>query len=584
MGKAAARLGALAAALYMALPLRSSPNPVDGGLLYGYLQTLADGGRPFHDFLDVYGVAHWPLLLAAHELAGQHMLGVRVLLWLLKLLTLLAAHRLVLRLADRRAAWLSTLCLTVLLGLPWDYLQTPYAFVPVQLLSLLVLLLLTGAGRRAALLGAGVLTGIALCMKLNSGAFILGGGLISVAYFREEPEAAPGPATPPSLAWHSLRSAGLVALVAILGAFVRPHFDGYYFLYLAVPVLLCALWARSTPDALGMRARLRDAVLYAGASLGTALGYLALVVGPGSVPRYFSEVGAILLRLRYHSPLPALAQPGRYVGFNEWLWPQLPWLVTLLGAGLFVHARSSRRPLSGRLGTLFAAYTCQLFVIYARSDETHLLQALPLTFVTLFVLLHALAQRLAGRAPWHGAAVALALCWTASLASWPGLSRLLGPGDWHGPRLAGLWYVDDRFDHYRRNPGTLDLRSWDATTDAAAQYIASISSPGTRTLLLEPTELLSFASGTVPAGGRHHYLFYLVQAGFFTRADFDAVAPATLLPGLLRNPPEVIVNTFVPGLSEAAFPELRRLLARRYRLGRRFRHLNVWLRRDLGAR
>ena len=123
-----------AVAAYLAQHLRIAENPVDGGLILGYVQHLADGERWFHDMIDSYGVANWVLPVLGYELAGERVLGIRVALWLQKLAAVVLGYGLVARLADRFHAWLAVVWMTLLLGLPWSYLHSAYPFVPLTVL------------------------------------------------------------------------------------------------------------------------------------------------------------------------------------------------------------------------------------------------------------------------------------------------------------------------------------------------------------------------------------------------------------------------------------------------------------------
>lgn len=576
--------GWLVVAAYLAQHLRIAENPVDGGLILGYIQSLADGDRWFHDVLDSYGVANWPLPVLAYELAGQKVLGVRVLLWLEKLLAVGLGYGLIRRLSDRFHAWLTVAWMTLLLGLPWSYLHSAYPFIPLTVIQLAAwwLLLLEPLRRRSLNIGiAGLLTGIALSTKLNAGAFLLAGGIFHCLYFwRPGPEAG----GTSGRIFHAVRWLGLLCYLVVFCLFIWPHFGALYLVYLVVPLLLLVGWAspaiepRASP-----RAHLSTCALYTGTSIGTAFCILAAAIGPAALGDYFRMTRGILSRVAYSSEFPALGVPTELLGFNEHYWPQLPWLgsmacVTLLalrwrnGAGPSIDAR--------RLGSLWALYTFQLFVLYSRPDNAHVLPAMILAVPVLFVLLHRIGERLWPTRRVQPRVVLAMLVGAGylsigTLASW---DALFAPGDWHSSRLMGLRnQVADApglQPHLEFNRQTL------AAMCDAARFVDSITDDGERMLLLNRSEILLFASNTRPATGRYRHLFYLISNSLFRRADFDAVAPPQMLAELLRDPPPVLFTSYGLTALRREFPELARLLETRYELRRAFGHYLVYTRRE----
>jgi hypothetical protein len=582
-------LGALAVAFYLLQGSWLAPNHVDEGLLLGYLQLLADGGRPYRDFIDVYGLLSWPPPQLAFELAHQQVWGVRVYVWLIKLAAVAACFGLVRRLSGPAYAALAALWLTLWLGLRWQLLQAPYAFLPALLLSLGAwLCLLRGplGSERLNRAAAAVLVGCTLCVKLNSGAFLLVGAAFHTFYVRS---ALPAEAvrTGPSAAvrdrfWTGLQLFGLLLVLAAFLLFIRRHFQPGYWLYLIWPLLL-ALWLgwSERVSAAEAPARLRQTLELLAISCGTALGVLACFVGPERVGPYLGDTVALLSRLEYSAELPAFGEPGRYVGFNEHGWMQLPWLVTLV-AQLAV-ARTQRaglvpRPLVGCV-VLFAF---NLFALYSRSDESHVHQASLLGVPTLWVAFQALhasyPRGSRARRVIPGLAGLLSLFAVASLGVRPSLAALRpGRGDFAAPALRHLHYRLAHDPYVRPVSPQLNDRKWDRALDQAAQQLAALTEPGEQVLLLSRDELWLFAAGVRPVGGRHRYLYYLVRNAHLDRAGFDALAPPGLLQDLLTHPPRVMVGAYGANELLDAFPEIRALRDKNYQLAAKFQLYLVYV-------
>ena len=118
---------ALAAAFYLVQHCRLPPNAVDGALILGYLEEMSRGGLPYWDFIDVYGPLNWIFPTLFYYGAGREVWGVRLWVLILKLLSVGMTYKLVSRLSNGFYALLAVAWMTVLLGQPWQFFQTPYA-------------------------------------------------------------------------------------------------------------------------------------------------------------------------------------------------------------------------------------------------------------------------------------------------------------------------------------------------------------------------------------------------------------------------------------------------------------------------
>ena len=589
-------LGWVAVAFYVAQHGRLGPNHVDGGLLLGYIQTIAEGGRPYFDFVDLYGLASWPLPALFYIAAGQKVWGLRLWLVVAKLAALALSFVLARRLSGAdRWAWGAVVLLAILLGLPWQLLQTIYAFLPTLVLELgaIALVLRRPSPTPWHLAGAGVLTGLALCTKLNGGA-MLWAGLMFVAFYCP---AVTGGAARAVVVGRGLRRltriaqvAGLLAYATVFQLFIREFYNGLYALYLTVPLLLMLAWAaRNLPAPAAFTAHVRawaicalvpplSALLLLGAYLGSAL------------PDYLRDMGAILARLEYARPIPPIGKAGHYVGFNEFLWPQFPWLVTLVFA-LWWRLCGRRDSTEGRgsgdpswVAALFAFHVCKLFVMYSRTDESHLHQAMLLGAVLLptmwsGVVAHASANFAPGfrqgALRFAGPAFIVFAC--ATLGTRPRGELLASTADsWGTPRLAGIRYARDPDPYVRPFHPRIGPRRWDQITDLAARYIDQHTEDGAEVFVLARNELLNFASHTRPAGGRDRYYWYLFKNEHFRAEDVRAVAPPDLVRRLWVDPPTMIVRAFRDNRIEQAFPAVGLLVKRRYRMARSFQHLTIY--------
>jgi len=95
---------------------------------------------------------------------------------------------------------------------------------------------------------------------------------------------------------------------------------------------------------------------------------------------FIDEIAGIISNMNYTAPFPPLGQPCQYVGLTEYYWLQLPWAVTLVfglwaALGMRYGPRAFGAAWRGRIAkqaALFVLFVLHAFVMYARSDETHI--------------------------------------------------------------------------------------------------------------------------------------------------------------------------------------------------------------------
>jgi len=596
------------ALLYLGQNLTLPPNHSDGGLVLDYVHQMSEGARPFWDFIDLYGPLCWVAPVLAYEVGGQQVWAVGVAVLLTKLLSIVLAYRLVARLAGRLPAWLAAFSLTVLLGAPWQLLQIPYAMHPTLTLTLAVWLLLLAPPREDAAasvpgpsLGrvalAGALAGCAFWVKLNAGAFLLAGGLFYCFYWLPGSRGRRGSPAP---AWlRGAAYAGLAAYGAVFLLFVRSGWQELFFYYLVAP-LVAALALTLTevrtrpPDRAAALHRLRAWGVFLGSALGVIAAFFLGYFGPEGGLVYAQEIGAILARLDYEAPFPRLGEAGRYVGFNEYYWPQLPWLVSL---SFLAAAGLARRRTSGTEGTgagaratlagLFALFTLQTFVIYSRADESHLVQAAWPAVPALFVMLGSVRNAL-GRPLWTGLAVtAGTFAMTLPLIAIRPEGYRVRPGDWHSPHLRHLDFHPPKEDspYLAQDSPHISNRDWDIAANRVARHVDRLTPDGSEVLVTARNELIQLNSNTRAVGGRHRYLFYLLKQGLLSGEEFRELVPDAVIRSLVRDPPRVIVHGYGRRTAEIfeALPELHERFRREYEPIASYAHLVIFERRGSAA-
>jgi hypothetical protein len=620
----------LAIAFYLFQYSTLAPNHTDEGLILQYIDDMAHGQRPFYDFVDSYGLLNWPLPVAFYKLFGHRVWGVRIFMLLLKLGTIAMAYVLVHRLTvapepttgagsagstpeapmRRGRFWtaISTVYMTVLLGEPWQSLQTAYAFHTTTPLIFAVWYLVLCAPLRTPAMNvtvAGVLTAMTIWTKLNAGMYLFAGGLF--AYFvwlplRTAPEVAGEAESPPSRRRVILfRLARFVAGPTYLVVFVlaiRKYLNFWFFVYLVLPLAIFVLFTlfeelrrgkRPYAHPSSIRDHLAPFFQYLSVGAGLTLSILVGYYGRYSL-RYIRELAGILRLVDYTAVFPELGGHGLYVGLNEYYWLQLPWLVTALfvvwavvghfaGPAAFGDAWPRRR---AQITGLFLFATLHTFVIYARSDETHVFQALVVVAPVVFVFLAQFDAFFGAIRPFARFAFRLGMSGLAGLyvltiAVLPTFDAFrLARTDWHDPKFEHLRYRPKVSPYVRDVSLNLYNSQWDEAEDLASAYVRSISLPGEEILLLTQDRLIYYESNTRPVGGRYHYYFYLASVGLLDRAGFDALVPQDVIRDVLLRPPRVIISAygFVP-LAQV-FPEFQLFLDRWYEHTRSFRHILVY--------
>ncbi len=610
------------------------PNHADGGLLLDYIHLMSEGKLPFWDFIDLYGPIHWLFPVLFYQLADQQVWGIRVWLLILKLISIVLAFRLVERLAGRLLAWLCGLWMTVLLGAPWQLLQTPYAMHTCLALLLGVWYLLLTAflprneprttlrelgsgaipgtdassaeGRDARhdlrslrrIAAAGLLTGVAIWTKVNTGAFLFAGGLFYCFYWLPVGSVR-GPSNEGGGRWPSAfrlaQLAGLLVYGLVFVGFVRSHLTTLYFGYLVLPLAMVlgvsALKViRGRLDRGRAQHHLRAWFTYlVSTSLFTA-GFFLAYYGVSGGLEFLSETATIVSHLDYDAPFPPLGEPLLQVGLNEYHWPQLPWLVTAVfavGSCLAWLRLDDRHSLLERPGTsvwtgLFALLTFQAFVTYSRADEAHLIQAVWPAVPALFALLAPLVA-VSGRPSWLLGGIAVAALWMArSLAVPPTLDALFwGPGDWHGRHLRHLRFQPAESPYVRDFSAQISNFDWDVAANRAAEHIDRVTEDGEQVLVSSRNELLTYNSHTTSVGGRYRYLFYLLRHHFIDRDAFFEIVPVGAIEGLRERPPRVIASVYGAAPLYEHLPELGTLMMERYILSGKYRHILIYERKNV---
>jgi hypothetical protein len=594
-------------AFYFVQSSRIGTNHTDGGLIFIYIDDIARGLRPHFDFIDAYGPLNWPIPVLFYKLAGGAEWGVRVWVLLLKLLITALSYVFVRRLAGTLYAVLAAVWVALIYGQAWQSLQAAYAFSNVVPAVIAVwYLLLAKPFRRPAtnFVIAGVLTGVAIWIKINSGLFVFAGGLFYLFYWL--PPAAGAEPTAWDRRWQPafriLRAAGLWAYAGVFYLYLRLHFDIWYFSYMLGPLALGLLWTwRSTylerRTDVFVSHHLRAWGTYFGACLTCSIIVLLWVTRVTEALTYVREQADIFVPLTYDMPFPAIGVPHEFIGFNENFWPQLPLLLPLVFLAwiMMQHGRREIRAFGtqwqeaeAQAVGLYMMATLYVFVIYSRADETHIFQPLFAVSLAVLVLLRqieAMCQRSCDRRSLtlRAALTVTLLAWGSTLFVVPGFAVFdLSTGERKHPKLKYLHYRE------RNNPSVRDFspditdHEWDQAMDAAAQYVDSRTEDGEPVLMLDANRLFHILSNTRPVGGRYHFYFYMVASELFLRPAFDRSVPAWVLRNILDHPPRVVVGTYgrVPAVAQA-FPEIEQLVNERYRVTRNFRHILIFERNDI---
>jgi hypothetical protein len=129
-------------------------------------------------------------------------------------------------------------------------------------------------------------------------------------------------------------------------------------------------------------------------------------------------------------------------------------------------------------------------------------------------------------------------------------------GEWTSPRLAYLRQHNERDTRAAELRVSWTYREWDEFIDLIALKLNHLTVPGEEVLVLGGTQLLNYASGTMPAGGKYSHLFYLLRCGLLNRESFLELMPEETLDRLLRDPPRIVVTEDGDDAVLAAIPEL----------------------------
>lgn len=601
-----------------------SPNHTDEGLILQYIDDIAHGEWPFYDFIDAYGLLNWIFPVTFYELFGETVWGVRMWMIVLKLVTLFAAYVLVSRLtavrartgADASETWvpgrfyaaMTALFTTVLLGVPWQSLQTAYAFnnvVPLVIGAWYFILCAPLANAKRNVYAAGALTAAAIWTKLNTGMYLFAGGLF--AYFFWIPvrfsDAAPDESPRARTLFRLARIGGALTYVAIFTSMLRPHMSLGFLSFLTVPLVLGVAWTLNAefsrkPDSFSVRAHLEPWAHYlvtgAGLSLVILFGYFGKWTG-----RYAAELSGIFNDIDYTAPFPPLGSQGTYIGLNEYYWPELSWVLSFvfvvwaalagrMGPRAFGDEWPRRR---AQVGAMFVLVTLHSFVIYARADETHIYQTLVLIVIALFVVvaqldafLRAFAKSPTAYVPFRTAIAGFGSFYASTIAVVPSFDCFdISRSDWHDPKLVHLRYREEHSRYTRDFSPNLSDHDWDRAEDEVDEYVKSISLPDEEVLLLTANRLFYFNSNTRPPGGRYHFYFYLVAVGLLDRKGFDALVPREVVEDILMRPPRVIVAAYGHVPLAEQFPEFRKLMDTMYERTVTYRHIWVFELRIDGA-
>jgi len=597
--------GLLLLAFYFAQHSRTGTNHTDGGLILTYIDDIASGLRPHFDFIDAYGPLNWPFPVLAYKLAGNAEWGVRAWMLILKLFIVSFSYVFVRQISGTLYGVLAGLWMALLFGQAWQSLQTAYAFnnvVPVVLAIWFLLLKRPLRRTGANFVVAGLLTGIAIWVKVNSGLFVLYGGLFYLFYWLP-----PAEGTAPSafdLRWQKafryLRAAGLWAYAGVFYLYLRKNFDLWYFVYLTGPLLIGLLftWHRlesRKADPVAVSRHLRSWGTYLGT---TAVMVLIVLFGVARTDalRYLKEQSDIFIPLRYEQPFPLLGVPDEFVGFNENFWPQLPWLLTFtfLAWILLQYRRrevdtfgAEWREEEGRAVGIYMMSTLYLYVLYSRADETHIFQAMigaPLASLVLLRQIEAMCLRSAERRSLvlRAGLTATFVAWGSTIAVRPSFAVFdLGTGERSHPKLKYLYYRELDNPYVRDFSPDITDNEWDRTMDAAARYVDTRTADGEIVMVLDANRLFHIVSNTRPVGGRHHFYFYMISTRLFDRPGFELSVPRSVIQEILDHPPPIVIGATerVPPVAKA-FPEIQDLIERRYKLTRNFRHVLIYERDD----
>jgi hypothetical protein len=444
---------------------------------------------------------------------------------------------------------------------------------------------------------AGVLTALAIWTKLNAGMYLFAGGLFAYFFWLPGKRAPKAPATRTPSWFRAAGGVGLVSYLVVFTLCILAHYNVWFFLYLTLPLVIglgFTYWRAVRRDGTGdPKARLIDWLGYfvvtAGLSLLTLFGYYGRYAG-----EYIDELAGIITSVIYTAPFPPLGEPGQYVGLTEYYWLQLPWAVTVVFVAWAVLGVShgprafgaAWRERMAKTAALYVFFVLHAFVMYARSDETHVFPVVVFAPVALFVLLSDLdaflavsRRRLLGLV--RAELVLFVIVWSSTMFVVPSASDfMIGRGDWDNPKLLHLRFRSGDGKYKRPESPDISDTEWDLVENDAANYLKTIVKPQEPILLLTANRLLHFNTDTISSGGRYHYHLYLACVGLLDREGFDKLVPQEIVDDIVANPPRVIVSAFGKAPLADVFPEFERLRETRYVKTRDFRHILIYELRD----
>lgn len=553
--------GLLMATCYLAQYLTFPPNSSEGAVMMQYVQRIADGQRLHFDFIDYYGPFAWLPYGVVYALTGQTMFGVRVFLLALKVVSIALSFAIIRRAGHVVYAWLGAGAVTALLGQPWPFFGIAYAphlTFPLLLGVCSLLLPYREATRRWRAIAAGVLTGLVLWTKVNTGAYVAAGVTLALVHWTPVADRkTAGSVSARERAWRIFQWITLVVVGVGFQLFVLPELDGMTFVYFSFPLWIAIAWAarnllRERWSGLSSAARMSNVASYVGASVATWLVILIGYFGVRGGLSYLREQAEILQSLQVTVPMLPPGEPGQYTRFNRFFWPQLPWIVTAVSGGFFAFksagsgAAEQRAHAEPEVASFFTIATLHGFVIYPRGDESHLIQAVLPATVFLFAILARLERaqaqtrlKVLRTRVFIGLGTLLACGALISLPS--AIDYRFGARDWSSPRLRFLRYhdaSDDRGDEIRL---AMSYRQWDRVLDETARRVDLLTSDGEEVLVLSGAHLLNYASHTEPVGKKYSHFFYLLGQGLLDRKSFARLVPASEITRLLERPPRVIV-------------------------------------------
>lgn len=589
---------------YFAQSVRLPPNTVDGALILGYLEEISRGNLPFWGFVDVYGPLNWVFPYLFYRMADQEAWGVNVWMIVLKVVTIGVTIKLIKKLANGFYALLAACVTVILLGELWQLLNTPYAsHTSYPLVVVVWYLALYAPFRRWRInvIIAGLLTAVVLWTKLNTGFFLLAGGLFYYFYWAPVPARFSSPIKPVQTGdsvrtrhFRFVQYFGLVAYGAVFFAYIWRHFNYMYFLYLCMPMLIGLGW---TLREIQTRQRANQPVvhhieMWLIFAVSTFLGWVTFFLayyGPSGGLDYLSEQFKILTSITYEQPFLAPGAKSYYQAFSSFYWLQLPWLATALFCLWMALRHRKAKPQGDRdasrladiqMGGLWLFFTMHSFVIYPRSDEAHMFQAIIATVPILFLILFHLEKLVVRRRlKLFRSTTALAVGLACStLAIVPTFKVFADdPGDWYGARMRYLKYRPKKLEGVGNTSPNITDHNWDIVTNRTSICVDMLTKDGEEVLVLTSNQLVNYISKTIPFGEGYRYLFYLMINDLLDRETLESIIPERIRYRLLHQPPRVIVSAMGLQPMQRYYPELIPLLNEKYSIVQSYAHKLIYL-------